>query len=80
MLNDFVFLDSKPPVPTCRHMGTCSLSLYLEGCASCEFFESSAPDWEPVSLSTAEALEPSTRNNGRAHRGCERRGIIPPAR
>ena len=58
MLNDFVFLDSQPPIPTCRHMGSCSLSLYLGGCASCEFFESFAPSWEPVSLSTAEPLEP----------------------
>lgn len=82
MLNDFVFLDSQPPIPTCRHMGSCSLSLYLGDCASCEFFDSFAPDCEPVSLSTAELLDLPARskNNGRAHRGCGRRGgsFLPP--
>jgi hypothetical protein len=39
MLNDFVYLDSQIPVPTCRHMAHCSLSLYLGGCASCEFLD-----------------------------------------
>jgi len=74
MLNDFVFLDSQLPIPTCRHLGSCNLSLFLDGCASCEFLESFAPDWEPVCLSTAEPLEPPVRskNNGRAHRCCVR--------
>jgi hypothetical protein len=61
MLHDFVFLDSQPPRPTCRHMGRCSLSLYLDGCASCEFFESAVQTWEPVSLATAELFPPAAK-------------------
>ena len=63
MLHDFAYLDSQSPRPTCRHMGRCSLSLYLDGCASCEFFESFAPDWEPVSLATAELFQPAASPN-----------------
>jgi len=40
MLHDLTFLESQPPVPTCPHMDRCSLSLYLDGCASCSFMQS----------------------------------------
>lgn len=74
MLHDFVFLESQPPIPNCRHMDRCSLLLYLDGCASCEFLDLADPAWEPPGLATAETFDPPTmsRNNGHAHRSCER--------
>jgi hypothetical protein len=65
MLNDFVYLHSQQPSPTCRHMGHCSLSLYLDGCACCEFLNSASQTWEPVSLTTADLLQPGSRSTGR---------------
>ena len=67
MLNDFVYLHSQSPVPTCRHMGHCSLSLYLDGCASCEFLDIAVPAGEPVSLTTADLLQSGSRSTGRGH-------------
>jgi hypothetical protein len=58
MLNDFVFLESQPPSPICRHMGHCSLSLYLNGCSSCEFFAGNDQNWEFTSLATTEQFSP----------------------
>ncbi len=65
MLNDFVYLHSQQPRPTCRHMAHCSLPLYLDGCGSCEFLDVAAQTWEPVSLTTADLLQPGSRSTGR---------------
>ncbi len=66
MLHDFVYLESVPPIPTCRHMDHCSLSLYLDGCASCEFSESAAQSSALVNLATADTFfQPEVRPSGR---------------
>ena len=67
MLNDFVFLDSQPPRPTCRHMGHCSLSLYLGGCTSCDFLNSTTKDPEVISLAAPGRLS-LTRESARRNR------------
>lgn len=76
MLYDFVYLDSQPPSPTCRHMAHCSLSLYLDGCASCELSDCSDQNWELVGLATAEQWPTVPRSNrrGRAHPSARRNG------
>jgi hypothetical protein len=70
MLHDFVFLESQTPNPTCRHLDRCSLSLYLDGCASCELSNSGDQCSEPVSLATAEhwPTAPQANRRGRAPR------------
>lgn len=66
MLHDFAFLESQPPTPTCRHMDRCSLSLYLDGCVSCEFSHGSVESYGLVSLATAEPFcQPAVRPSGR---------------
>ena len=65
MLHDFVYLDSQPPSPTCRHMDHCSLSPYLDGCASCEFLGSSLQSSGPAALATAELFQPAAKLSGR---------------
>lgn len=74
MLHDFVYLESQPPSPTCRHMDHCSLSLYLDGCASCELSDRRNQPWEPVSLATTEEWPTAqgTNRRGRAHRSSRR--------
>jgi hypothetical protein len=64
MLHDFVYLESSSPSPTCRHMGRCSLSLYLDGCASCDFAESGLERSDLVNLATAELFQPALRPSG----------------
>lgn len=56
MLHDFTYLESQPPTPTCRHMGHCSLSLYLDGCASCDFSDTGVQGFGLVNLDTAETI------------------------
>ncbi len=65
MLHDFAYLESFSPSPTCRHMDRCSLSLYIGGCASCEFLDSGSRSSAPITLATAELFQPATKPAGR---------------
>lgn len=65
MLHDFTFLNCQTPIPTCRYMGHCSLSLYLDGCASCEFLDSGFQCSGLVNLVTAELFQPAAKPAGR---------------
>jgi hypothetical protein len=65
MLHDFAYLESSSPSPTCRHMGRCSLSLYLDGCASCEFAHSDLQSSGLVTLATTELFQRAAKSAGR---------------
>jgi hypothetical protein len=74
MLHDFVYLESSSPIPTCRHMDHCSLSLFLGGCTACEFSNTGLQNFEQVSLSAAELFQPVGESaiHGRDRRAARR--------